>query len=109
MVGVMSIQAAKGVSIVCPQFLVLYYWRGWEFNHGDVFICIHGIQMHTDHWDFREILNGPVVCRWHKVGLAVVLRWLWCSSPLPFWVGAVQVRVWQLAYADRVGGETQLQ
>ena len=49
MVGVMSIQVAKGASMVCPQCLVLYYWNSWEFNHGDVFICIHGIQMHTNH------------------------------------------------------------
>ena len=57
MVGVMSIQATEGASMVCPQCLVLYYWCGWDFNHGDVFICIHGIQMRTDHWDFRAILS----------------------------------------------------
>ena len=43
MVGVISIQAAKGTSMVCPQCLVPSYWRGWEFNHEDVFVCIHGI------------------------------------------------------------------
>ena len=43
MVGVMSIQAAKGASMVCPQCLVLDYWHSWDFNHGDVFICVHGI------------------------------------------------------------------
>ena len=57
MVGVMPIQAAKGVSMVFPQFLVLYYWRSWEFNHEDVFIHIHGIQVRTDHWNFRAILS----------------------------------------------------
>ena len=53
MVGVMSIQAAKGASMVCTQCLVPDYWRGWEFNHGDVFVCIHAIQMCMDHRDFR--------------------------------------------------------
>ena len=53
MVGVMSIQVAKGGRMVCPQCLVPNYWHGWEFNHGDVFVHIHGIQMCTDHWDFR--------------------------------------------------------
>ena len=43
MVGVISIQAAKGASMVCPQCLVPDYWHGWEFNHEDVFVCIHGI------------------------------------------------------------------
>ena len=43
MVGVMSIQAAKGTSMVCSQFLVPNYWHNWEFDHGDVFVCIHGI------------------------------------------------------------------
>ena len=49
MVRVMAIQAAKDASMVCPQFLVLDYRRSWEFNHGDVFGFIHGIQMRTDH------------------------------------------------------------
>ena len=57
MVGVMSIQAAKGAIMVCAQCLVPDYWHGWEFNHGGVFVCVHRIQMHTDHWDFREILS----------------------------------------------------
>ena len=39
----------------------------------------------------------------------MVLWWLWCSSPFPFWVGVVQVRVWWLAYVVQVGGETQSQ
>ena len=43
MVGVISIQAAKGARMVCPQCLVLDYWRSWEFNHEDVFFRIHGI------------------------------------------------------------------
>ena len=42
-VGVIPIQATKGTSMVFPQCLVLYYWCGQEFNHGDVFICVHGI------------------------------------------------------------------
>ena len=37
MVGVVSIQAAKGASMVFPQCLVPDYWHGWEFNHRDVF------------------------------------------------------------------------
>ena len=49
MVGVMSIQAAKAASMVCPQCLVPDYWLGWDFNHEDVFIRIHGIQMRIDH------------------------------------------------------------
>ena len=57
MVGVMSIQAAKGASMVCPQLIVPDYWHGWEFNHGNVFVRIHGIQMRTDHRDFRAILS----------------------------------------------------
>ena len=36
-VGVISIQAAKGTSMVCSQCLVPDYWCGWEFNHRDVF------------------------------------------------------------------------
>ena len=43
MVGVMSIQATKGTSMVFPQYLVPDYWCDWEFNHGDVFVRIHGI------------------------------------------------------------------
>ena len=43
MVRIMAIQDTKGTRMVCPQFLVPDYWRGWEFNHGDVFIHIHGI------------------------------------------------------------------
>ena len=43
MVRVMAIQVAKGASMVCPQCLVLDYWGGWDFNHGDVCICVHGI------------------------------------------------------------------
>ena len=57
MVGVVSIQVAKGASMVCPQCFVPDCWSGWEFNHGDFFTCIHGIQMHTDHWYFRVILS----------------------------------------------------
>ena len=57
MVRVMSIQAVEGASMVCSQFLVSEYRRSWEFDHEDVFVYIHGIQMHTDHWDFREILS----------------------------------------------------
>ena len=71
MVGVMPIQAAKGASIICPQCLVLYYWHGWEFNHGDVFICIHGIQMRTNHWYFRAILS------WMALLFADGTRWDW--------------------------------
>ena len=52
-------------------------------------------------------LDGPVVHRQHKVGLVLVLWWLWCSFPYPFWVGVVQVRVRRLACADRVEGGTQ--
>ena len=49
MVGVMSIQDEKGASMVFPQCLVLDYWSGWEINHEDVLVRIHGIQMHMDH------------------------------------------------------------
>ena len=42
-VGVMSIQVAKGASMVCPQCLVPDYERGWEFNHREVSVRINGI------------------------------------------------------------------
>ena len=57
MVGVMSIQAAKGASMVFSQCLVSYYRCSCEFDHGEVLICIHGIQMRTDHWDLRLVLS----------------------------------------------------
>ena len=49
MVRVMAIQAAKGVSMVCSQCPVPDYRCSWEFNHGVVFVCIHGIQMRMDY------------------------------------------------------------
>ena len=89
MVGVMSIQVVKGASMVFPQCRVPEYWCGWEFNHGDVFICIHGIQVHTDHGDFRTILS------WMALLLADGTRWdlSWfyggfgVLSPSPFGLG----------------------
>ena len=54
MVRVMSIQAAEDASMVCSQCLVSYYY--WKLNDGEVFVCIHGVQMRGDHWDLREIL-----------------------------------------------------
>ena len=94
MVGVMSIQAAKGASMVCPQCLVLDYMCCWEFNHGHVFICIHGIQMCMDHWDFREILS------WMALLFIDGTRWnlLWfCGGfgvifPIPFGLGWCRCR-----------------
>ena len=49
MLGVIPIQVTKGASMVCPQCLVIYYWCHWEFNHGDVFIRVHGVQIPMDH------------------------------------------------------------
>ena len=76
MVRIMAMQATKGASMVCSQFLVPNYQCGWELNHGDVFICIHGIQMHTDHWDFREILS------WMALLFTDRTRWdlSWCCG-----------------------------
>ena len=99
----MSIQAAKGRIMVCPQCFALDYWHGWEFNHGDVFVHIHGIQMHMDHWDFKEILSCMALLfadgtRWDLLqfysGFGVLapgsfglgLCWCRCSSWL-VWTG----------------------
>ena len=89
MVGVMSIQVAKVASMVCPQCLVPDYWCGWDFNHGDFFVHIHGIQMRTDHWDFKEILIWMALLfadgtRWN-------LSWFYGGfgvfTPIPFGLG----------------------
>ena len=57
MVGVMSLQVAKGTSMVCSQRLVSEYWSTWELNHGEVFHCIHGIQMCIDYRNLRVFLS----------------------------------------------------
>ena len=83
MVGVMSIQSAKGTSMVCPQCLVPDYWRGCEFNHEDVFrsypwhLYVHG----SMGFQGNSELDGPVARKLHKVGPVMALRWLWCSFP----------------------------
>ena len=43
--------------MVCSQRLVSHYWPTSEFNHRDVFCCVHGIQMYTDHGNIREVLS----------------------------------------------------
>ena len=42
--------------MVFSQRLVSHYWPTWEFNHGEVFCCIHGIQVCTDYRNLREVL-----------------------------------------------------
>ena len=37
----------------------------------------------------------------------MVMRWLWHSCPWPFLGGAVGVRVWWLAFVNRVEGENR--
>ena len=89
MVGVMSIQLAKGASMVCHQCLVPDYWHGWAFNHGDVFVRIHGIQMHMDHWNFRAILSWIALL--FTDGTRWDLSWFYDGfgvlSPSPFGLG----------------------
>ena len=93
MVGVMSIQATP---MVCPQCFVPDYWHGWEFNHRDVFVHIHGIQMRTDHWDFREILSWMALLFTNDTGW----EFLWfCGgfgvlSPRPFGLGQCRCGSW---------------
>ena len=103
MVGIMSIQAAKGASMVCPQFLVPDYGCGWEFDHRHVFLCPWNLDVHGSlGFQGNSELDGPVAHRQCKVGLVAVLRWLWNSFPLPFSGGVVRVWVRWLAFANRV-------
>ena len=60
MVGIMLIQSVKGACMVCPQRLVSHYWPSWEFNHEEVFRCIHGIQMHADYGNLRRCKVGSI-------------------------------------------------
>ena len=89
MVRVMSIQNEKGASMVFSQFLVPDYWCGWKFNHRDVFISIHGIQMHTDHWDFRAIFIwvALLLTDGARRDLSRFSGTFSILSPDPFWVG----------------------
>ena len=106
MVRIVSIKSAKGASMVCSQCLVSNYQRSLEFDHGDVFIYIHGIQMRTDHWDFRAVLS------WVALLLADGARWdlSWLYSgfgilaPGPFRVGRCGCRCggWSLQTGWRV-------
>ena len=93
-VRIVSIQYAKGASMVCSQCLVSDYWCGWKFNHGEVFSCIHGIQIHANYRNLRAVLN------WMAMFFADGTRWdlsrfsgsFHIFSPGPFWVGWCRCR-----------------
>ena len=110
MVRIMAIQVAKGTSMVCSQCLASHYWRGWKFNHGEVFGCVHGIQMRMDNWNLRVVLSWMALffADGARRDLSRFSNSFCIISPGPFSGGAVWVRVRWLVFAGWVEDETQL-
>ena len=88
-VRIVSIQSTKGTSMVCAQRVVSHYCPTQEFNHEDVFCCIHVIQMCVDHGNLREFLSWMAlfIVDNARQDLSRFNGNFRIFSPSPFWVG----------------------
>ena len=92
---IVSIQPIKGASMVCSKRIIFYYWPTWEFNHGEVFRCIHGIQICVNYGNLRAVLSWMALffANSARRDLSRFSDIFHIFSPGTFWVGGAGVGV----------------